>query len=77
MFPAHAGMDRTAGSAAWLRASVPRPRGDGPLAVDVPPSTNRCSPPTRGWTEQRQLANVRSDVFPAYAGMDRMKMKIE
>ena len=69
-FPAHAGMDphRRKGLSAVRR--FPRPRGDGPLSVDVPRRRREVSPPTRGWTLHVTELGRDGHGFPAHAGMD-------
>ena len=71
VFPAYAGMDRprTGGTGGEFR--VPRLRGDGPEGQIEFPVHHECSPPTRGWTGPGPRHPDASNVFPAYAGMDR------
>ena len=48
LFPAHAGMNRTAFQPAAGAATVPRTRGDEPWAADREHEKKLCSPHTRG-----------------------------
>ena len=73
VFPAYAGMDRVTCALDLFGIRVPRLRGDGP---DTPSSTcsrESCSPPTRGWTVAAPGPGRDDGVFPAYAGMDRLR----
>ena len=70
VFPARAGMDRSAALGAIGAPSVPRPRGDGPKQLEGAQAMLQCSPPARGWTGEGFL-DTASEVFPARAGMDR------
>ena len=69
-FPAHAGMDRSAGGCTTTPTRFPRPRGDGPHGRRRSPVRMPVSPPTRGWTPCRQRFLPHSRGFPAHAGMD-------
>ena len=69
-FPAHAGMDPFAATAAVCPLGFPRPRGDGPLRGFKVFSLPLVSPPTRGWTRGQVEASNTSPGFPAHAGMD-------
>ena len=69
-FPAHAGMDPSAGDAHEGRWRFPCTRGDGPYPVSSRHVGDRVSPHTRGWTRQRQCAYQSTGGFPAHAGMD-------
>ena len=71
VFPAHAGMDRSATASASTARSVPRTRGDGPAKHVAEGHLPPCSPHTRGWTGCRQDPRQGRRVFPAHAGMDR------
>ena len=73
VFPAYAGMDRIKGMLERSMQSVLRLRGDGPVRSETSRWTPACSPPTRGWTEGFGWALDRAPVFPAYAGMDRLR----
>ena len=71
VFPAHAGMDRSAAAATTPRSGVPRACGDGPSCQRLVDNWPPCSPRMRGWTgAQRRPVSARL-VFPAHAGMDR------
>ncbi len=72
-YPAHAGMDPTAGFADEGYKRLPRPCGDGPQAGGSLSSHRRVTPPMRGWTScpYRQSATGRG--YPAHAGMDPMQ----
>ena len=52
--------------------SVPRTRGDGPVAVSTAVRVRACSPHTRGWTEVIEKGSNVGKLFPAHAGMDRL-----
>ncbi len=54
--PAHAGMDPTATPATRGEASLPRPRGDGPVEKLKHPQRKASPPPTRGWTRRDAAA---------------------
>ena len=69
-FPAHAGMDRSAGTPRRARPRLPRPRGDGPRSAWSMPGLPAASPPTRGWTRQLPDHRPHAAGFPAHAGMD-------
>ena len=69
-FPAHAGMDPSAGSSPAHRPGLPRTRGDGPEYVIPPQDVIRASPHTRGWTLPASGQAALSGGFPAHAGMD-------
>ncbi len=68
--PAHAGIDRWAGSARSSRRCLPRPRGDRPPGDDPGVVRLVSPPPTRGSTAKRQGAPIKSCVSPAHAGID-------
>ena len=69
-FPAHAGMDPPAASAAPTSRRFPRPRGDGPTSQDIDYVIDGVSPPTRGWTSPSRFRYRSGAGFPAHAGMD-------
>ena len=48
----------------------PRPRGDGPDIPTLADGLWEVSPPTRGWTRNREPTRVVLVGFPAHAGMD-------
>ena len=68
-------MDRCPRGAFKSNQCVPRPRGDGPDRLDVQHAAVACSPPARGWTADRRLRLGSSFVFPARAGMDRLRTR--
>ena len=69
-FPAHAGMDPTAGDECAPRLWLPRTRGDGPDHVGAEPLAEVASPHTRGWTRPQDVLQALAGGFPAHAGMD-------
>ena len=69
-FPAHAGMDLISTTAPRAAFGFPRPRGDGPLALEDSDRLNGVSPPTRGWTSHGHPHRLPCRGFPAHAGMD-------
>ena len=69
-FPAHAGMDPGPSAIPSEDEGFPRPRGDGPSSSRWRSTTNRVSPPTRGWTLDGLHVRVCTRGFPAHAGMD-------
>ena len=69
-FPAHAGMDRTHRSPAFVTGWIPRTRGDGPGLVDPGDVFLQDSPHTRGWTLPARSRPRPRPGFPAHAGMD-------
>ena len=69
-FPAHAGMDRGARSAAATRPGLPRTRGDGPYEGSIRGGSYAASPHTRGWTDDIVGQRPVVEGFPAHAGMD-------
>ncbi|MDB6134171.1 MAG: hypothetical protein JWM59_2414 [Verrucomicrobiales bacterium] len=71
VFPAHAGMDRLPCARPAPPGGFPRPRGDGPVKVNLTLTLHLFSPPTRGWTARRPIQQPPGIVFPAHAGMDR------
>ena len=72
-FPAHAGMDLPHVVSVIGIARFPRPRGDGPLPIEITGFDIQVSPPTRGWTLYRSNRKRICVGFPAHAGMDPMK----
>ena len=50
VFPTHVGMDRSAHSRSVMSASIPHPRGDGPIRASFLSMVLTYSPPTWGWT---------------------------
>ena len=72
-FPAHAGMDPRSSRRTATTVRFPRPRGDGPGAVDAVLRRRAVSPPTRGWTCKSGWSWRRMGGFPAHAGMDPRK----
>ena len=75
VFPARAGMDRWTAPADRPATRVPRPRGDGPGQSIARVWVGLCSPPARGWTARVWMPNDRYYVFPARAGMDRIRSR--
>ncbi len=73
VFPAHAGMARRKVVSSLMAGSFPRPRGDGPRALRAHQILILFSPPTRGWPEKLFRFCVFSLVFPAHAGMARLR----
>ena len=71
VFPAGAGMDRTAAPSCSRTTGVPRRRGDGPLKSRLHYLWAECSPQARGWTGGFAIPHGHDTVFPAGAGMDR------
>ena len=71
VFPASAGMARSATSCHRQRSGVPRERGDGPEQVRVTPKGVACSPRARGWPGNNARFPLIGRVFPASAGMAR------
>ena len=69
-FPAHAGMDPDRGRGGRKGRGLPRTRGDGPPALEVPPDPCLASPHTRGWTGHFVRRGGDPGGFPAHAGMD-------
>ena len=69
-FPAHAGMDPTAGRPTTGPARLPRTRGDGPRACAAAGKNAPASPHTRGWTRAAPVRAASTGGFPAHAGMD-------
>ena len=68
--PAHAGMDRARSRRSGWPSRLPRPRGDGPLALHAVAQPMAAPPPTRGWTHARETCTARGIGSPAHAGMD-------
>ena len=73
VFPACAGMDRGRSGVCIGGAGVPRMRGDGPSRVSIKPMHRECSPHARGWTGPSRTQGRGHTVFPACAGMDRIR----
>ena len=71
VFPARAGMDRTARALPWSPTSFPRACGDGPPLSPSFRPWPPFSPRVRGWTVIKSQVESRVKVFPARAGMDR------
>ena len=69
-FPAHAGMDPTAGGARARATRLPRTRGDGPVPGSRVWMGRGASPHTRGWTAVDLRPRHVHLGFPAHAGMD-------
>ena len=69
-FPAHAGMDPSAGARDSSRSRLPRTRGDGSRTYHVYLAFVEASPHTRGWTAAVPLLVLQVVGFPAHAGMD-------
>ena len=68
--PAHAGMDLRGCTEGAEEPSLPRARGDGPVAVYRPAIDQESPPRTRGWTRRMRSCARRTPVSPAHAGMD-------
>ena len=73
VFPAHAGMDRLGTASRRPPHGVPRTRGDGPGSPIQSLGATLCSPHTRGWTVPFSCRQNHHFVFPAHAGMDRIR----
>ncbi len=73
VFPAFAGMDRTMHNSLAGRLSVPRVCGDGPGTISLQGISGKCSPRLRGWTGRERRGRCSPQVFPAFAGMDRLR----
>ena len=71
VFPASAGMARTAAASSLGLWRVPRERGDGPDGDAVFRPWAQCSPRARGWPGVGGVSSGASIVFPASAGMAR------
>ncbi len=71
VFPAHAGMARSASLPSPASAGFPRPRGDGPSGNEPMDREAEFSPPTRGWPDESGSYLANDAVFPAHAGMAR------
>ena len=69
-FPALAGMDLAAPTAADPHRRLPRARGDGPDFADSLIGSVRASPRSRGWTRDHRGRIRPAGGFPALAGMD-------
>ena len=69
--PAHAGMDRQAGTIVLVHFREPRARGDGPARVGLSLLAALRAPRTRGWTYLALHEHQCSPESPAHAGMDR------
>ncbi len=63
-------MDPTVSARSPVRCTAPRPRGDGPDGIRPAQPGQRCSPPARGWTEERPEGAEEGLLLPARAGMD-------
>src|SRR5690606_29456813 len=73
LFPADAGMYRMKPQRGATKITVPRRRGDVPSRCATAKQVVHCSPQTRGCTAIIVLSDGESVLFPADAGMYRMK----
>ena len=69
--PAHAGMGLDVVALAVEHPRLPRPRGDGPVAIEAAVKRGLAPPPTRGWTRRHSPGGILDRGSPAHAGMDR------
>ena len=69
-FPALAGMDPSQARPTPQPSWLPRARGDGPRAADMPTDLPSASPRSRGWTVVFRSHRRHLPGFPALAGMD-------
>jgi len=65
--------DRAMRSISTTIRRVSRARGDGPFGYWVGTDLAGCFPRTRGWTRVHSTAGPFLNVFPAHAGMDRLR----
>ena len=70
--PAHAGMDPRRSRRPAPGSGLPRPRGDGPMAMPAARALLAAPPPTRGWTPGMLNRTGITGGSPAHAGMDRI-----
>ncbi len=68
--PAHAGMDPLGPVSPRPEDRLPRPRGDGPHAIQSLLFARSAPPPTRGWTRHARSDRGSCRGSPAHAGMD-------
>ena len=73
VFPAYAGMFRRVVRSFFQDARFPRIRGDVPLSFSVVSTSKKFSPHTRGCSAVGEGAADCGVVFPAYAGMFRLR----
>ena len=73
LFPAHAGINRNHDGVKETGLPVPRPRGDQPDIVTSWDTGVICSPPTRGSTVAARKPLARVSLFPAHAGINRLR----
>ena len=73
VFPAHAGMARFQHQCSRPDECVPRACGDGPAETSLLIAQQACSPRMRGWPAGRCAARDCRTVFPAHAGMARIR----
>ncbi len=69
VFPARAGMVRSAWRISRNFRRVPRASGDGPSSASTVKVASLCSPRERGWSGRRLTTHTPDHVFPARAGM--------
>ncbi len=69
VLPAHAGMVPSKAGGSSPPRSAPRARGDGPVVDRVARRRGRCSPRTRGWSQEERARRRGLAVLPAHAGM--------
>ncbi len=75
VFPARAGMDRSAARRCTRPSGFPRTRGDGPSLTMDERKVLLFSPHARGWTVGQAAPVYLHRVFPARAGMDRVVVR--
>ncbi len=75
LFPAHAGMHRSARSSSRASGSVPRACGDAPLLARLAHNVRCCSPRMRGCTVGHGDVGHAPALFPAHAGMHRPRAR--
>ncbi len=73
VFPARAGMVPNDRTRERTSGSVPRASGDGPGWTLIPPAAEPCSPRERGWSRGVAECGSVHGVFPARAGMVRLR----
>ena len=69
VFPAYAGMFRITPGTSSGSVSFPRVCGDVPQVIRVGPGASMFSPRMRGCSDPDQTHGPPTNVFPAYAGM--------
>ena len=76
VFPAHAGMFRHRGVVGHRGRGFPRARGDVPHALVIIISMKVFSPRTRGCSSRPRNHHQHEGVFPAHAGMFRIRVGV-